>query len=90
MANVAWLKELAPSNALRKWFAPDPKKWLEFKRRYARELEVHPAELQPLLKAAGTGDVTLLYSARDTERNNAIALQAYLNRKLNNRDKHMK
>jgi uncharacterized protein YeaO (DUF488 family) len=74
----AWLKGLSPSEALRKWFAHDPQKWREFQRRYAAELNQHEEELQPLLNAAGEGQVTLLYGARDTEHNNAVVLKDYL------------
>jgi uncharacterized protein YeaO (DUF488 family) len=81
----AWLKEVAPTKALRKWFAHDLEKWPEFKRRYAKELDVHPDVWQPLLDAARKKNVTLLYSARDTEHNNAIALKAYLDAKRKGR-----
>jgi uncharacterized protein YeaO (DUF488 family) len=81
----AWLKAVAPSDALRKWFAHDPRKWAEFQRRYAKELDADPAAWQPLLGAAREGDITLLYSARDTEHNNAVALKAYLEARLRTR-----
>lgn len=77
-----WLKELAPSNELRKWFGHDPEKWEEFRRRYFDELDREPAKWKPLVDAARNGDVTLLYGARDIEHNNAVALKAYLERKL--------
>ena len=74
-----WLKEIAPSSELRKWFSHDPTKWEEFKKKYAKEL----AARQELLKEIkqfekNMGTVTLLYSARDTEHNNAVALGAVL------------
>jgi uncharacterized protein YeaO (DUF488 family) len=74
-----WLKEIAPSNELRKWFSHDPEKWEEFKKKYAKEL----AAKQPLLKEIRQiekekGTVTLLYSARDVGHNNAMALRAVL------------
>jgi len=72
-----WLKEVAPSDALRRWFGHDPAKWQEFQRRYFAELDSKPEAWQPILKAAQRGNVTLLYSARDTEHNNAVALKAY-------------
>ncbi len=78
----AWLKEVAPSQALRQWFAHDPAKWEEFQRRYRAELDSHPEAWKPLLEAARQGDVTLLYSARDTEHNNAIVLKEYLQKHL--------
>jgi len=74
-----WLKEVAPSDELRKWFSHEPEKWEEFKKRYAKELAAN----QPLLKEIRQleeekGTVTLLYSARDVEHNNAVALKAVL------------
>jgi uncharacterized protein YeaO (DUF488 family) len=73
-----WLKEVAPSDALRRWFGHDPAKWQEFQRRYGAELESKAEAWQPILKAARRGNVTLLYSAQDTEHNNAVALKAYM------------
>jgi uncharacterized protein YeaO (DUF488 family) len=77
-----WLKDVAPSNELRRWFGHDPDKWEEFQRRYRAELDVHPEAWQPLLEAAKHGDLTLYYSARDTEHNNALVLKHYLDGKL--------
>jgi uncharacterized protein YeaO (DUF488 family) len=79
----AWLKELAPSAGLRKWFRHDPAKWDEFKKRYARELEQHSDALEQLVERAKAGRVTLVFSAKDTEHNNAIALKQQLERRLN-------
>lgn len=73
-----WLRDVAPSGGLRKWFAHDPAKWEEFRRRYFAELDAHPDAWQPLVDAIGAGDVTLLYSSRDREHNNAVALRDYL------------
>ncbi len=73
-----WLREVAPSDGLRRWFGHDPRKWEAFKRRYFAELEAHPEAWRPLLEAAQRGNVTLLYSARDTAHNNAVALQEFL------------
>jgi uncharacterized protein YeaO (DUF488 family) len=81
LALDGWLKDAAPSAALRRWFAHDPAKWAEFQRRYQAELDAKPEGWQPLLRAARRGRVTLLYSARDTEHNNALALKAYLEKK---------
>jgi uncharacterized protein YeaO (DUF488 family) len=81
----AWLRDVAPSDALRKWFAHDPKKWREFQHRYAKELDGHARAWQPLLEAARNGNVTLLYSAHDIQHNNAIALKSYLEAKLKKR-----
>jgi uncharacterized protein YeaO (DUF488 family) len=78
---AAWLKEVAPSDALRRWFGHDPSRWEEFQQRYFAELDGKPEAWQPILEAAGRGTVTLLYSARDTEHNNAVALKAYLDRR---------
>jgi len=76
----AWCKNLAPSHDLRRWFSHDPAKWKEFQRRYWAELDDNPAACQPLLDAARLGNITLLYSARDSEHNNAISLKSYLER----------
>jgi len=73
----AWPKEVAPSDGLRRWFAHDPLKWSEFQDRYRAELDGNPEAWKPILEAAKHADVTLLYSARDTEHNNAIALMLY-------------
>ena len=78
----AWLKDVAPSTELRKWFQHDPTKWAEFRRRYFRELERHREAWQPLLARAGRGRVTLVYSAHDTEHNNAVALKEFLDQKI--------
>ncbi len=80
---TAWLKDVAPSSDLRKWFGHDPQHWEEFRRRYFEELDAIPEAWQPLLEAARRGKITLLYAARDTEHNNAVALREYLERKLN-------
>jgi uncharacterized protein YeaO (DUF488 family) len=80
----AWLKDVAPSPDLRKWYSHDVAKWEEFQRRYRAELDSHPEAWQPILEAARKGDVTLLYSAHDTEHNSAVLLQSYLERKLAN------
>jgi len=78
----AWLKDVAPSSELRQWFQHDPAKWDEFRRRYFRELEKHSEAWQPLLARGRRGRVTLVYSAHDTEHNNAIALKEFLERKI--------
>jgi uncharacterized protein YeaO (DUF488 family) len=76
-----WLKNVAPSNALRKRFHHDPAQWGEFQRRYFAELDAHPEAWQAILQAAQRGTVTLVYSARDTEHNNAVVLKQYLESK---------
>lgn len=82
LANAVWLKDVAPSTELRKWFGHDPKRWEEFQRRYRVELKEHQAVLESILEAARRGTVTLLYSSHDTEHNNAVVLRDYLQRKL--------
>jgi uncharacterized protein YeaO (DUF488 family) len=73
-----WLKEVAPSDELRKWFGHDTDKWSEFCWRYSSQLDQNPDLLKPIREAAEQGTVTLIYSAKDEEHNNAVALQAYL------------
>jgi uncharacterized protein YeaO (DUF488 family) len=73
-----WLKDVAPSTELREWFAHDPAKWQEFRRRYFAELNAKPEAWQPIARAARHGNVVLLYSARDTEHNSALVLKEYL------------
>src|SRR5512146_602714 len=77
-----WIKDIAPSTALRQWFQHDPAKWSEFRRRYFRELEEHADAWRPLLALARRGRVTLIYSAHDTEHNNAVALEEFLRAKM--------
>jgi uncharacterized protein YeaO (DUF488 family) len=77
-----WMKEVAPSTELRQWFHHEPEKWGEFRRRYFRELEKDPDQWQPLVRRAQRGRVTLVYSAHDTEHNNAIALKEFLDAKI--------
>lgn len=74
----AWLKNVAPSTALRRWYGHDPATWPEFRRRYRLELAANPAAWQTLLDSARQGPITLLFSARDTERNSALVLQSFL------------
>ena len=81
----AWLKDVAPSNELRRWFQHDPAKWDEFRRRYFRELEKHPEAWEPLLARARRGRVTLVYSAHDTEHNDAVALKEFLDSRIKSR-----
>jgi len=74
-----WLKEVAPSTALRKWFAHDRSRWESFKRRYYAELDANPQNVNPLVTLARKqGQLTLLFSARNTEFNQAVALKEYL------------
>ena len=74
----AWLKDVAPSTDLRRWFGHDPARWQGFRERYAAELDARPDTWAPIVQADRSGTVTLLYSSHDTEHNNAVALKAYL------------
>ena len=78
----AWLKEIGPSNDLRRWFAHDPKKWHVFRERYFVELDSKPKVWKGLVQAARRGAITLIYSSRDPEHNNAVALKDYLQTKM--------
>lgn len=78
----SWLKDVAPSTELRKWFSHDPAKWNEFRRRYFVELAANPDAWQSIIEAARHGTVTLIYSSHDTEHNNAVALEEFLKRHL--------
>ncbi len=73
-----WLKDLAPSNELRKWFGHEPALWDEFRRRYFAELAQKTAVWQPLLQAARQAPVTLIYGSKETQYNNAVALKEFL------------
>jgi uncharacterized protein YeaO (DUF488 family) len=73
-----WVKEVAPSSHLRRWFNHDPLKWTEFRRRYAEELDSKKGAIAALIGAVRRGRVTLLFGSKDQRHNNAVALQAYL------------
>ncbi|RME32626.1 MAG: DUF488 family protein [Gammaproteobacteria bacterium] len=74
-----WCRDLAPSDELRRWFGHRPERWEEFRRRYREELQARTQVVQELLDRIGdSGRATLLYAARDTERNNAVVLKEYL------------
>ena len=73
-----WLKEIAPSDTLRKWSHHDPKKWPEFKKRYFAELTGHTEQVIIILSESKNKTVTLLFGARDEQHNNAVALMEYL------------
>jgi len=70
-----WLKEISPSDTLRKWFGHDPSKYEEFKKRYIKELEPHAEILERIRKEGKKETVTLLFSAKDDEHNNATVLK---------------
>jgi len=74
----AWVKDVAPSAELRKWFGHEPSKWDPFKRRYFRELASREAALTELLGAPSDRTLTLLFGAKDSTHNNAVALKEYL------------
>lgn len=77
-----WLKDLAPSNDLRRWYGHDPAKWDEFRRRYRAELDADPSALEPLLHLMETEKtVTLLFSSREEKLNNAVALAEILQKR---------
>ncbi|MGH9758831.1 MAG: DUF488 family protein, N3 subclade [Candidatus Acidiferrales bacterium] len=77
-----WLKDVAPSAELRKWFDHRPERWRQFQKRYHAELRANTQAWKPVLEAARHGEVTLLYSARDREHNAALALQQFLTARL--------
>jgi uncharacterized protein YeaO (DUF488 family) len=74
----AWLKDVAPSPELRKWFGHDPARWAEFSRRYRAELSANDAAVAQLRAYMKSGPVTLLYAAHDTEHNHARVLADFL------------
>jgi uncharacterized protein YeaO (DUF488 family) len=75
-----WLKDLAPSAALRAWFGHDPAKWDAFKVRYFRELDERPEAVARLVARRREGTMTLVFAAKDVRHNNAVALKEYLER----------
>jgi uncharacterized protein YeaO (DUF488 family) len=80
----AWLKDLAPSDELRRWFSHNPQRWPEFRQRYLQELE-DPAKaplVKDLLDRVRQGTVTLVFAAKDEERNNAVVMKTFLEDRL--------
>lgn len=75
-----WLKEIAPSTELRKWFGHDPGKWNEFQKRYCQELKNNESEVSLLKEQLKHGKVTLVYGAKDEEHNEALVLTEWLSR----------
>lgn len=73
-----WLKEAGPSTELRKWFGHDPDKFKEFSTRYLNELTTRTQDLQPLINAVGKRPIVLLFSAKDTDHNQAVVLKEWL------------
>jgi uncharacterized protein YeaO (DUF488 family) len=78
----AWIKEMAPSAELRRWFGHEPSKWASFKRKYFRELDQQDDVLDQLLESCSGGTFTLLFAAKDSEHNNAVALKEYLEKQI--------
>lgn len=73
-----WCVDVAPSTALRQWYHADPSRWSDFRTRYRAELHAHKTALEPLRERAARQRVTLLYAARDTQRNHALVLREVL------------
>lgn len=80
-----WMKDIAPSTGLRRWFGHDPERWHEFCRRYADEVREHQGLLEELRTRAGKGRITLVFSARDEMHNDAVALRSFILRGLPDR-----
>jgi uncharacterized protein YeaO (DUF488 family) len=76
-----WLKDVAPSPELRKWFGHDPAKWKQFEERYRNELKARPDVIDELRRKARRGKITFVYAARDQEHNSALILKNFLERK---------
>jgi uncharacterized protein YeaO (DUF488 family) len=77
-----WMKEIAPSKELRRWFGHDPQKWPEFQRRYRRELRARAHLVRQIAKLASRGRVTLVFGARDEARNDAVVLAAVVRARM--------
>ena len=77
-----WLKDIAPSNELRKWYSHDPEKWGEFKKRYLKEMAPLKEPIDLLLKKANEGTVTFLFSSKEEKLNNAVALKEFFETKF--------
>ncbi len=76
-----WLRDVAPSGRLRKWFAHDPARWKGFQKRYVKELDGSPEAVVELRKLLSKHQATLLFAAKDAEHNNAVVLRDYLARR---------
>jgi uncharacterized protein YeaO (DUF488 family) len=77
-----WVKEIAPSNELRRWYGHDPDKWIEFKSRYTAELDANPDSVAAVLRELRPDTVTFLYSSKEQRLNNAVALKEYIESKI--------
>ena len=84
-----WMKDVAPSTRLRKWFDHDPEKWSEFRKRYFAELSAHSDSWHDLIESAPSR-LTLVYSSHDQEHNNAVALREFLEKKLRTAKGHVR
>ncbi|MGC8562401.1 MAG: DUF488 domain-containing protein [Thermoplasmata archaeon] len=80
----AWMKDIAPSNGLRKWFSHDPEKWDEFRNRYFKELDNNP-NVEKLMDICRKNDVIFLFSSKEASLNNAYALKQYIEERLKGR-----
>ena len=78
-----WIKEVAPSNELRKWFNHDPDKWAEFKKRFYTELQGRQDMVDGIISSARKGTVTLLFGSKEERFNNAAALKEYIEKRAN-------
>jgi uncharacterized protein YeaO (DUF488 family) len=76
-----WLKDISPSNELRKWYSHDPAKWAEFKRKYLEEIEGKKPEFDLLRQKAKGGTITFLFSSKEEKLNNAAALKEFVESK---------
>lgn len=86
LSSVEWLRDVAPSAELRKWFQHDPEKWHDFQKRYRAELRKNKAAWAPLMEALRHDDVTLLFGSRDQENNQAVVLKKFLEDKASLRE----
>ena len=77
-----WLKDIAPSTSLRKWFGHEPDKWNEFKKRYFEELKHNKELTNRIIEKMHQDEVTFVYSAKDREHNNAVALKEYIEKQI--------
>ena len=83
----AWLKDVAPSNELRTWYHHDLERWDESRKRYFTELKENPDAWSPLVEAARRATITLLYSAKSADNNNAVALKEFLEKRNRTSDR---
>ncbi|TFH49800.1 MAG: DUF488 domain-containing protein [Lysobacterales bacterium] len=77
-----WMKDIAPSTDLRRWYGHDPEKWPEFKKRYFAELDANAGGVSALMSLVETGKITLLFGSREERLNNAAALKEYLEKRF--------